>query len=85
LKQIITTGGYTEWHGRFGSLDLSIVLIVLLSIQNVFAEEKIQRLESQLLNLPDDTVKLNTLIKLGEYYIYKTTMKIQKHYMQFEK
>lgn len=47
---------------------LSIVLFVLLNIQNIFAEEKIQQLESKLLNLPDDTVKVNTLIKLGEYY-----------------
>jgi tetratricopeptide (TPR) repeat protein len=47
---------------------LLIVLFVLLSIQNIFAEENIQRLESKLLNLPDDTVKVNTLIKLGEQY-----------------
>ncbi|MCK4677136.1 MAG: hypothetical protein KAT48_03315 [Bacteroidales bacterium] len=45
-----------------------IVLLVLLSIQNVFAEDDIQQLESKLLNLPEDTVKVNTLIKLGEYY-----------------
>ena len=47
---------------------LLIVLFVMLSIQNIFAEENIQRLESKLLNLPDDTVKVNTLIKLGKQY-----------------
>ncbi|MCD4698619.1 MAG: hypothetical protein K8S16_20510, partial [Bacteroidales bacterium] len=47
---------------------LLIVFFVLLNIQNIFGEDKIQRLESKLLNLPEDTVKVNTLIKLGEYY-----------------
>ncbi len=47
---------------------LLIVLLVLFNVQNIFAEDKIQRLETKLLNLPDDTVKVNTLIELGEYY-----------------
>ena len=47
---------------------LLIVLFVLLSIQNIFAEDKIQLLESKLLNLPDDTVKVNILLKIGEHY-----------------
>ncbi len=45
-----------------------IVFLVLLSIQNVFAEDDIQQLESKLFNLPEDMVKVNILIKLGEYY-----------------
>ncbi|MCD4683051.1 MAG: tetratricopeptide repeat protein, partial [Bacteroidales bacterium] len=47
---------------------LSIVLFILLSIQNIFAENQIQQFESKLLNLPDDTVKVNILLKLGEHY-----------------
>ena len=45
-----------------------IILFLLLSIQNIVAEDDIHQLESKLLNLPEDTVKVNTLIKLGEYY-----------------
>ena len=47
---------------------LLVVLFILFNIQNIFAEDNIQKLESKLLNLPDDTVKANTLIKLGKHY-----------------
>ena len=53
---------------RINIRPLIIVLFALLSIQNIFAEDDIQRLERKLLNLPEDTAKANTLIKLGEYY-----------------
>ena len=45
-----------------------IVFLVLLSIQNVFAQDDIQQLESKLLNMPEDKAKVNTLVTLGEYY-----------------
>ena len=45
-----------------------IVLFVLFSTLNIFAEDNIQQLESKLISLPDDTVKANTLIKLGKHY-----------------
>ena len=47
---------------------LLIILIILLSIQNIFAEDNIQLLENKLVNLSDDTVKVNTLIKLGKHF-----------------
>ncbi len=47
---------------------LIIALIFLLSIQNIFAEDKIQLLESKLINLPDDTTKANTLLILGKHF-----------------
>ncbi len=50
---------------------LIIALIFLLSIQSIFAEDQIQQLESKLINLPDDTVKVNVLIELGEHYCSK--------------
>ncbi|OQX74520.1 MAG: hypothetical protein B6D61_11560 [Bacteroidetes bacterium 4484_249] len=43
-------------------------LFVLLSFQNVFADEKIKLLESKLLSFSDDTAKVNTLLKLGEHF-----------------
>ncbi len=47
---------------------LLIPLFVVLSIQNLFAEENIRQLESDVVNMQDDTVKVNLLLKLGEYY-----------------
>lgn len=48
--------------------ELLILLFVIICIQNLFAEENIQQLESNLVNMPDDTVKVNALLKLGELY-----------------
>jgi len=45
-----------------------ILLFVILNNYNSYAEENIKLIESNLVNLPDDTVKVNALLKLGEYY-----------------
>lgn len=52
----------------FPTGQLLIVFILLMGIQNIFADDKIQLLENKLMNLPDDTAKANVLIKLGEHY-----------------
>lgn len=50
---------------------LVVIFIVLFCVPYVIADEKIKQIENNLANLVDDTVKVNALLTLGEYYCSK--------------